>query len=230
VDPDSIEKIRTATFPLGRRGYERREVDRFLAKLADWLETGGADSARSDTVRRELERIGEQTGQILTNAHDAGDQIRGVAEEEAAETQTAADRYASSTRAEADAYAERTRIEADAYSEETRGEADAYAARTRREADEYGAQARGEADEYADSARAEGEARAGQVTEGAERRRQEIETVIADLEERRDGVLGEMQRLSSELTGSATQHRPGSEPEPEPEAEGEPETAKQQAK
>jgi DivIVA domain-containing protein len=237
VDQDSIERIRTATFPVARRGYDKREVDRFLAKLADWLETGGDDSARSDLVRRELERIGEQTTKILTDAHAVGDELRLAAQEqaqgiveasrgEAEEIQTAADRYASSTRTEADTYAERTRIEADTYSEEARGEADAYGARARREADEYAEATRADADQYAEATRAEADARSGAMIDDANRRRDEIEKLIADLEERRDTVIGDMERLSSELVGTATQHRPGAradesseeavdEPEPE---------------
>ena len=54
MDRDSIDRIRSATFPVGRRGYEKREVDRFLNKLADWLETGGGDQTRAELVRREL--------------------------------------------------------------------------------------------------------------------------------------------------------------------------------
>ena len=65
MDQDSIERIRSATFPVARRGYEKREVDRFLLSLAEWLETGGADQGRSDAVRRELERVGEETSKIL---------------------------------------------------------------------------------------------------------------------------------------------------------------------
>ena len=62
MDKDSIERIRTATFGVARRGYDKRQVDRFLEQLADWLETGGGDDARSEVVRTELERVGEQTG------------------------------------------------------------------------------------------------------------------------------------------------------------------------
>jgi len=82
VDRDSIDRIRSATFPVGRRGYEKREVDRFLNKLAEWLETGGADQTRAELLRRDLERIGEHTGKILTDAHDLGEQFL-VAEREA---------------------------------------------------------------------------------------------------------------------------------------------------
>ena len=83
MDRDSIDRIRSATFPVGRRGYEKREVDRFLNRLAEWLETGGGDQTRAELVRRDLERIGEHTGRILTEAHDAGQQLLGEAEHEA---------------------------------------------------------------------------------------------------------------------------------------------------
>jgi DivIVA domain-containing protein len=58
MDRDSIERIRTATFPVARKGYDKREVDRFLARVAEWLESGGEDDARTQMVRNELERIG----------------------------------------------------------------------------------------------------------------------------------------------------------------------------
>ena len=48
MDRDSIDRIRSATFPVGHRGYEKREVDRFLSRLADWLETGGGDQTRAE--------------------------------------------------------------------------------------------------------------------------------------------------------------------------------------
>jgi DivIVA domain-containing protein len=83
VDRDSIDRIRSATFPVGRRGYEKREVDRFLNKLADWLETGGGNQTRAELLRRDLERVGQQTGKILTDAHDVAEQVKAEAEREA---------------------------------------------------------------------------------------------------------------------------------------------------
>src|SRR5918996_2525020 len=145
MDRDSIERIRTATFPVARRGYDKREVDRFLVKVAEWLETGGDDDSRRQLLRAELERIGQETGKILVDAHDVGEGIRQRAEAEgqqiiaqanadADDAREAGDRYASGQRAEADTYSERTHIEADEYATETRGEADAYAAKTRNDA------------------------------------------------------------------------------------------------
>jgi cell division initiation protein len=173
LDPDSIDRIRSATFPTARRGYDQREVDGFLSKLADWLETGGDDQARAELVRRELERIGDQTGRILTDAHDAGEQLR----------------------AEADTYSATTREGADAYAEKIREEADEEAAAIRSRADS-------DAEQMVERARVE----ARRIVDEANRRRRDVEAVISDLEHRRDAVIAEMQRLSSELAGSVTDH------------------------
>jgi DivIVA domain-containing protein len=118
MQPDSIERIRSATFPIARKGYEKREVERFLGKLADWLEAGGGDQARSDLVKRELERVGEKTASILATAEDSAAEIRTEAEqeatatlnrarEEAAEARKSAEREAGQAIAEAQARAQR---------------------------------------------------------------------------------------------------------------------------
>jgi len=234
VDRDSIDRIRSATFPVARRGYDKREVDRFLSRLADWLETGGADQTRAETVRRDLERVGQQTGKILTEAHDAGDQIRAEAERDAArlaeraraqaeETREAAERYAGETRAGADEYAETTRsaadehadqarTEADAYSATTREGADAYAAKTREELDAHVAEARHRADRDAEQTVKKANAEAKRIVDESTRRRCDIEAVISDLEARRGDVVADLRRLSSEIAGTATQHGPSSAP------------------
>ena len=229
MDRDSIERIRTATFTIARRGYDKRQVDHFLVQVAEWLETGGDDDARSEVVRAELARIGTETSKILTEAHDvaaalradAGQEAREALEQstsEADEQRTAADRYASGVRAEADTHSERTHIEADEYAGETRSEADAYAARarneanaeaatTREDADEYATTTRGEAEEAAVQAHRRAEQRGAQIVEEANQRRVDTEKQIADLEERRDAVLADMKRLSGELVGTASEHQ-----------------------
>ena len=81
MDEHSIERIRNANFSISVRGYDRNEVDRFLAEVADWLETGeGEGAAANEAVRLELERVGEQTAAILTEAHAAAQAIREDAE------------------------------------------------------------------------------------------------------------------------------------------------------
>jgi DivIVA domain-containing protein len=176
LDQDSIDRIRSATFPVVRRGYEQREVDRYLTRLADWLEGGGVDQARSDLVRRELERVAQKTGQVLVAANDAAEQIQAEAATAAEDIRGAAERHAGEARSEADAYATRVRSKAD---REAAGRVEA------------------------------AERKATEILDAANRRRADIETVISDLEARRDAVVLELERLASEVAGTATQHRAG---------------------
>ena len=44
MDEHSIERIRNANFSHSVRGYDRAEVDRFLAELADWLRPAAAST------------------------------------------------------------------------------------------------------------------------------------------------------------------------------------------
>ena len=200
VDQTSLDRIRNATFPSARRGYDKREVEKFLARLADWLETGGGDESRSDTVKRELERVGQRTGAILSQAEESAEQIRAEAEEEARASVT-----------EASATAEKTRSEADPYAGETRSEADAYAGETRQKADQDAGSTRAEAEQEARETITAAQEKARRIVEEGTRRRQDIEAVIADLVSRRDDVLGDTETLTEKLTRAVHEHRPAGE-------------------
>jgi DivIVA domain-containing protein len=195
VDQDSIERIRSATFPVARRGYDKREVDRFLLSLAEWLEAGAAEEETSDAVRRELERVGEETSKILTEAHDVAERLRVQAEREVEGLTEGAQAQADRTRAEADKILAEAESVAETAAQKLRTEADAYATQTRTAADR-------EAEQTLSAARAQ----AKRVVDESNARKQDIESVIADLEARRDEVLESLERLSSELSGTATQH------------------------
>ena len=220
MDQDTgIERIRTATFTIGRRGYEKREVEQFLSQIADWLETGGGDQARSDIVKRELERVGQRTASILASAEDSAEQIRGEAEDTAAEvtsrakaaglaTRKAADEYSAKTRDSADVYGGKTRSDADEYSGKTRQAADVYADQTRQAADRDAAQARQEAAQEARELVAAAEAKAQRIVDEGTSRRHDIEAVISDLVARRDAVIAEANRLADELQQVTGGHTP----------------------
>jgi DivIVA domain-containing protein len=203
VDETSLERIRKATFPASRRGYDKREVDKFLNRLADWLETGGGDQTRSDTVRRELERVGERTGAILAEAEDSAQQIRAEAEQEAEQL-----------REEVSAESEQKRSEADAYSAETRAAADSYGKETRESADKDAADTRSQADQDAAQAISEAEAKVQRMVDEGVSRRTEIETVIGSLAARRDDAIGRLEGLGSALQSSIDEHKPGANDDP----------------
>jgi DivIVA domain-containing protein len=203
VQEPSIERIRNATFSLTVRGYDRNEVDAFLAQLADWLETGGGGGAAAvEAVRTELERIGEHTAGILTEAHQAAEAIRADAAAGVRQQLVDANSTAERVRGEASEYAADTRDEADAYARKVRGEADAYASRTTAEIE-------AEIGEEREAAEKE----AARIVADANKRKADVESVIGDLEKRRDAVLAELERLASGLVGTATEHRgPDAEP------------------
>ncbi|SRR5581483_6955410 len=203
VDETSLDRIRNATFPTARRGYDKQEVEKFLGRLADWLETGAGDETRSDTVKRELEKVGERTGAILAQAEESAQQIRAEAEEEARGTVNAANLQAAETRGEADQYAT-----------EARASADAYANQTRQAAEEEAAAARAEAEREVRETIEAAQAQARRIVEDGAQRREDIEAVIADLARRRDDVLADTEELSAKLAAAVSRHRhaPGTEP------------------
>jgi DivIVA domain-containing protein len=197
VDQTSLDRIRNATFPSARRGYDKHEVEKFLARLADWLETGAGDEPRSDTVKRELERVGQRTGAILAQAEESAQQIRAEGEEQARATISNANSQAEEARAEADTYSSQTRASADAYAEETRQSAEDEAAATRAKAEE-------DARETIDQAHAQ----VRRIVEEGTQRREDIEAVIADLVRRRDDLIADTEELSSKLTAAVSEHQP----------------------
>ena len=196
MDSHSINRIRNANFAHAVRGYDRHEVDQFLGELADWLERDAGAGVASGEDRDELERVGEQVAGILTEAHDAAEEIRENASSEVRKSLVQANVTAESLRSQAGEYADETREEADLHARTARAEADSYAEQTREAADGAAAEAREAA-----------EREAQRIVEEANRRKRDTEAVISDLEERRDAVLAELERLASGIAGTATQHR-----------------------
>ncbi len=185
MDQESVDRIRSATFNVTRRGYDTEEVDAYLHDLADWLESGGADVEPSEAVRKELDNVGRQTAGVLSAAGEAAGSIRSEAEADAAETIERARIDANANRVEADDYAERIRAEAEEYSQAERGKADAYALRMREEAGEQ----------------------AGKIIADGQSRREALEEVISDLAERRDQLLDELEEIAGSIAGTASRAR-----------------------
>ena len=212
MDQHSIERIRSASFSHSVRGYQQGEVDQFLGELADWLERGGEDDAAVEAVRAQLERIGEQTAGILTEAHDAAEAIREDAAEDARKQLVDTNMTAEKLRSAADEYAQKGREDADSYARKVRSEADAYVEKALPEVEAEVKLMREEAEKEAQQSRQAAERDSKKIVGEANKRKADIEALIADLEQRRDAVLAELDRLASGIAGTATQHRPDSEP------------------
>jgi DivIVA domain-containing protein len=197
LQQDSIERIRSATFAIARKGYDKREVERFLNKLADWLEAGGGDQARSDLVKRELERVGQKTARILSEAEDSAELLRNEAEQEAADSLSRAREQAAQEKQTADEYAARTRQEADKYRDKVRHEGESAAKETR-------AQASQDARTLVDDA----QSKARRIVEEGAKRRGDIEAVISDLVRERNALLAGAEQLTTQLRSVVSEHAP----------------------
>ena len=214
MDPEVVDRFRNARFNLVKRGYDRGEVDRFLSQWADWMESLEDEPQTANVVREELERIGERTSGVLTAAGEAAAKLTEDAEAKAKEKIEEAKVASNITRMEADRYAEETRTETDEYVQRTRGQADAYASDRRGEADEIAEQARADAEMSAGERMHAAKAEAESMVEEGRKKRADLEQVIADLSERRDKLLDEIESIAGALTGTASQHRrPPAEPE-----------------
>lgn len=183
---DRIEGIRTTQFPTERRGgYERGAVDAYLADLADWLES---DEAKAAIAQRELGRVGERTGSILSAAQESADRMVSEATAEAQEKLAEAERLVAEQRAAADAYAEETRSAADEEARTAREDAAADAERTREEADEHARLTIREADDRLERAAREAEERTAGVQDEIAALAAQRTELLANLEELAGGL------------------------------------------
>jgi len=119
MDWNEIERLRTHGFAVARRGYDRREVDKFLIALVDWLETDAPKDLGGMAVKRKFELAGKSTAEILLTTEKESEQmlrqteeecadLRGQAEAASRETRRAGDEYAAKVREKADEDARRT--------------------------------------------------------------------------------------------------------------------------
>jgi cell division septum initiation protein DivIVA len=113
MDWNDIERLRVEGFTVARRGYDRREVDQFVAALGDWIETDAAKDLGDLAVKRKLELVGKSTAQILLTTEKESEGLRAQTEEECAELRSRAEAASRETRHAADEYAQKLREQAD---------------------------------------------------------------------------------------------------------------------
>jgi DivIVA domain-containing protein len=209
MDDEMQKQLRTITFSEERKGYDKGEVREFLTEVAQWVEGGGGD-----VVRRRLERIAQKSANMLADAEDGAESLRREAEQEVRESLEAAKAEMDSLRADAEAESREQLRDARAEANASRESANQYSTDTRTKADEYAEQTRFEAKRESDELREDSaqeaeqtvrkaEQRAEQLIAEANRRREDIEKVIGDLGQERDGVVAQVRKLALELEATA---------------------------
>jgi cell division septum initiation protein DivIVA len=113
-------------FRQARRGYDRQEVDTYVAQLQGQIRELQTQQTPDVAVRSALERVGGEVADVLKQAHDTADQIVATAQREADDHREQAARHAAHVTAVAEQrvheldldtdriWAERERIVADA--------------------------------------------------------------------------------------------------------------------
>ena len=192
MDWTHFEQLRVSGFTMTRRGYDKREVDRFLDSLAEWLETDAANELGDQAVQRKLELVGKSTAHILLTTEKESQELKRTVQAECDDL----------------------RQKADAAAKDTRRQADDYSSTTRAKADEYSSNLRAKTEEEAQRAKAAATEQARKTVEEGDRRRAAAEAVVAELKTQRDDTVAEMERLRSELLSTISKHTTRSAPEP----------------
>jgi DivIVA domain-containing protein len=126
---EDIERVRVQGFAVARRGYDQREVDKFLAALLEWLETDALKDLGGMAVRRKLELAGKSTAQILLTTEQEAERMRRHTEQECEELRAQAEVESVAVRRAAEEHATRVRHKADQDAHRT---AEAASARAKR--------------------------------------------------------------------------------------------------
>jgi DivIVA domain-containing protein len=135
MDWTHFEQLRVSGFTQVRRGYDTREVDRFLESLAEWLQTDAATELGDEAVQRKLELVGKSTAHILLTTEKESQELRRRTQDEVAELREKADAAAKETRRRADEYAAGVRERTDEEARRTKEAAAAQAKKTTEEGD-----------------------------------------------------------------------------------------------
>lgn len=104
--PRPAERVRETEFPLALRGYDRAAVDEYVEEVAKLVGELESTRMREPAVRRALEEVGEQTSEILRQAHETADEITARSRAQAEGRLQGAEREAAEIRRDAEVTAQ----------------------------------------------------------------------------------------------------------------------------
>ncbi|HEX8857265.1 MAG TPA: DivIVA domain-containing protein [Thermoleophilaceae bacterium] len=95
---DEIARLRDIEFPIGLRGYDRDAVDSYVRRVNRLIAELEVSRSPQSAVRHALEQVGEQTRDILQQAHEAAERITAQSRAKADERMRQAEREAGDLR------------------------------------------------------------------------------------------------------------------------------------
>jgi DivIVA domain-containing protein len=196
--------IRNVAFPAAVRGYDRDTVDAYVRRVNRVIAELEVTRSPQAAVRHAVERVGEQTKQILEEARESAEKIVTTAQAEADEIVGQAKAKAADLVVAASTDADRIRAE----SEELIASSQAQAQKLVADAEAQAAEQKRQADQEIAELQAQ-----------AETRRSEVEADTGKVWERRRELLGDIDRMAAELHEAASEAAArlseGSQPEAE---------------
>jgi DivIVA domain-containing protein len=123
-----LTKIGEGLFGVVRRGYDREQVDAYVAQLQRRIQELQEDTSSDGAVRMALAQVGEDVSAVLQQSHQTATQIVGSARTEAEQMLGAARTRAEETVQTAQQEAAQTLAEAKDEAADHRRQADSYAA------------------------------------------------------------------------------------------------------
>jgi cell division septum initiation protein DivIVA len=109
-----VREIRATTFPVALRGYDRRVVDGYVARVERLVGEVEARHSPDAAVRRALDRVGEETSSILQRAQETGDELTARSRAQADDRLRRAEQEATAMREEAEQAARTLREDSEA--------------------------------------------------------------------------------------------------------------------
>jgi DivIVA domain-containing protein len=148
-------ELRNVSFPVAVRGYDRRAVDIYVARVNRVIAELEATHSPEAAIRHALQRAEEQTRGAIQEATERAREITAVARQNADEIMARAKAEAADIVVNASTRADRTKLEVDAYVAQAKAEADQQLAKATAEAEEILAGSRKEAEDQLQRSRDE---------------------------------------------------------------------------
>ncbi|MFL5825495.1 MAG: DivIVA domain-containing protein [Thermoleophilaceae bacterium] len=95
---DEIARLRDIEFPTGLRGYDRDAVDSYVRRVNRLIAELEVSRSPQSAVRHALEQVGEQTRDILQQAHESAERITAESRAQADDRMREAEREAGGLR------------------------------------------------------------------------------------------------------------------------------------
>jgi DivIVA domain-containing protein len=185
-------QVADPSFALALRGYDRAAVDAYVERVTRIVSELEATRSPREAVRQALERVGEETTDILRRAHDTGEEITSKARAEADELRTR-------TKAETEGLSTRSRAEAEALTAAAAEDAEKVTATARRDANTLEKRSRHEAETLVENAKRQAE----ESVSGIEQRLAALDGEVDSVWSERQRLIGDIQQLSRDLRGLA---------------------------